>query len=153
MTQKPFHGKFLIYEIFRLYIQLIVLWDFPSGASGKEPTCQYRKRKRCRLDPWVRKTLWRRAQQPTPVFLPGESPWIEKPGWLLSIGLRRVGHDGSNLACPQYYMVMKCFISSEYKILKMCALLFEIKELSRNNFHSIIGRYRYTVRAFLVAQW
>ena len=25
------------------------------------------------LDPWVRKILWRRAWQPTPVFLPGES--------------------------------------------------------------------------------
>ena len=25
------------------------------------------------FDPWVRKILWRRAWQPTPVFLPGES--------------------------------------------------------------------------------
>ena len=25
------------------------------------------------LDPWVRKIPWRRAWQPTPVFLPGES--------------------------------------------------------------------------------
>ena len=25
------------------------------------------------VDPWVRKTPWRRAWQPTPVFLPGES--------------------------------------------------------------------------------
>ena len=25
------------------------------------------------FDPWVRKILWRRKQQPTPVFLPGES--------------------------------------------------------------------------------
>jgi len=29
--------------------------------------------KRCRFDPWVGKTPWRRAWQPTPVFLPGES--------------------------------------------------------------------------------
>ena len=29
--------------------------------------------KRCWFDPWVRKTPWRRAWQPTPVFLPGES--------------------------------------------------------------------------------
>jgi len=28
---------------------------------------------RHRFDPWVRKTPWRRAWQPTPVFLPGES--------------------------------------------------------------------------------
>ena len=29
--------------------------------------------KRCKLDPWVRKIPQRRPQQPTPVFLPGES--------------------------------------------------------------------------------
>ena len=29
--------------------------------------------KRCGFDPWVRKVSWRRAWQPTPVFLPGES--------------------------------------------------------------------------------
>ena len=33
------------------------------------------------------------AWQPTPVFLPGESPRTEKPGGLQSMGLLRVGHD------------------------------------------------------------
>ena len=32
------------------------------------------------FNPWVRKIPWRRAWQPTPVFLPGESPWTEEPG-------------------------------------------------------------------------
>ena len=36
---------------------------------------------------------WRRAYQPTLVFLPGESPWTEKPGVLQSTRLQRVGHD------------------------------------------------------------
>ena len=27
---------------------------------------------RCRFGPWVRKIPWRRARQPTPIFLPGE---------------------------------------------------------------------------------
>ena len=40
------------------------------GASDKELTCQCR---RCALDSWVRKIPWQRAQQPTPVCLPGES--------------------------------------------------------------------------------
>ena len=44
----------------------------PSGGSGKETACQYRRRERCGSDPWVGKIPWR-AQQPTPVFLPGES--------------------------------------------------------------------------------
>ena len=35
--------------------------DIPGGASGKEPTCQYRRLKRHRFDPWVGKILWRRA--------------------------------------------------------------------------------------------
>ena len=44
---------------------------------------------------WSRagKILWRRAWQPTPVFLPGESPWTEEPGGLWSMGSQRAGHD------------------------------------------------------------
>jgi len=33
---------------------------FLSGASGREPTCQSRRR---RFNPWVRKIPWRRAWQ------------------------------------------------------------------------------------------
>ena len=46
---------------------------FPGGASGKETACQCRRCKRCRFDLWVWKIPWRRAWQPTPVFLPGEA--------------------------------------------------------------------------------
>jgi len=35
----------------------------------------------------------RRARQPTPAFLPGESPWTEEPGRLQSMGLQRIRHD------------------------------------------------------------
>ena len=31
--------------------------------------------------------------QPTPVFLPGKSPWTEEPGGLQSAGSQRVRHD------------------------------------------------------------
>ena len=48
---------------------------------------------RAGFDPWVGKIPWRRARQPTPVFLPGESPWTEEPGRLQSMGLQRVAHD------------------------------------------------------------
>ena len=47
--------------------------DFPGGASGKESTCQCRTHKSCGFDPWVGKIPWRKAWQPTLVFLPGES--------------------------------------------------------------------------------
>ena len=56
-----------------------------GGAGGKEPACQCRRRWRHGFDPWVGKISWRRAWQPTPVFLPekfhgqrsllGCSPW------------------------------------------------------------------------------
>ena len=46
---------------------------FPGGASGKKPTCQYRRCKRRSFNPWVGKIPWRRKWQPTPILLPGES--------------------------------------------------------------------------------
>ena len=47
--------------------------SFPGGANGKERTSQCRRLKRCEFNPWVGKIPGRRAWQPTPVFLPGES--------------------------------------------------------------------------------
>ena len=54
----------------------LVVKDLPADADGHN---------RCCFDPWVGKIPWRRAWQPTPVFLPGEfygqrsllgySPW------------------------------------------------------------------------------
>ena len=55
------------------------------------------RRKRCKFDPWARKTPWRRAWQPSSI-LAWRVPWTEQPGGLWSIGSLRVGHDGSNLA-------------------------------------------------------
>ena len=64
----------------------------PGGPSGKELACQCRRHKRLRFDPWVREIPWRRAWQPTLVFLPGESqgqrnlesysPWNHSQTWL-----------------------------------------------------------------------
>ena len=39
----------------------------------KNPLASAGRHKRCGFDPWVGKIPWRRAQQPTPVSLPGES--------------------------------------------------------------------------------
>ena len=54
---------------FKEYIYI----GFSGGTSGKEPTCQCRRCERCRFDPWVGMIPWRRAWQPIPVLLPGES--------------------------------------------------------------------------------
>ena len=45
---------------------------FPGGASSEGSTCQSR-RQETQFSPWVEKIPWRRAWQPSPVFLIGES--------------------------------------------------------------------------------
>ena len=42
-------------------------------CNGKEPACQCRRHRKCEFDPYVHKISWRRAWQPTLVFLPGKS--------------------------------------------------------------------------------
>ena len=64
-------------------------WGFPGSSAGEESACNA-------VDlihslGW--EIPWRREWQPTPVFLPGESPWTEEPGGLQSMGLQRVGHN------------------------------------------------------------
>ena len=56
-----------------------MIQGFPDGANDKEHTCQCRRHKRCRSDPWVGELPCRRAWQPAPVFLPGESHGQRSP--------------------------------------------------------------------------
>ena len=74
---------------------LITSLCLPGGISGKEPFCQCRRHKRLGFDPWVMKIPWRRAWQPTPVFLPGGFPWTEEPGGLQLMRSQRVRYDWS----------------------------------------------------------
>ena len=46
---------------------------FPGGSIVKN-RLQCRRFRRCRFNPWVRKILWRRKSQFTPVFLPQGYP-------------------------------------------------------------------------------
>ena len=66
----------------------ILLRSSSGGSDDQEAACR---------ETWVPslgwEDPWRRAWQPTPIFLPGESPWTEEPGGLQSMGLQRVGHD------------------------------------------------------------
>ena len=70
-------------------IDAFALWCC-GGSDDKELACKV-------VDlgsiPGLGKIPWRRAWQPTSVFLPGESPWTEEPGGLQSMGLQRVRHD------------------------------------------------------------
>ena len=55
--------------------------DFSCGSVGKESTCNEGDSGGS-FSPQVRKIPWRRAWQPTPVFLPGESQgWKSLEGY------------------------------------------------------------------------
>ena len=61
-------------NLFVQFLMMAILTGvFPSGTSGKEPACWYRRPKKCRFDPCVGKIPWRIAWQLSPVFLSGES--------------------------------------------------------------------------------
>ena len=55
----------------------VIMLGLLGGTSGKEPTClpmpETWRNKRLGFSPWVRKIPWRKAQPPTPLFLPGGS--------------------------------------------------------------------------------
>ena len=65
---------------------------------------------------------WRRAWKPTPVFLPGESPWTEKPGGVWSIASQRIRHDCAT----------KCYCTRKEHQISLCSL----KQI-QNPYHSM----------------
>ena len=60
---------------------------FPGGSDGKESACH--EGDLGSIAGLGRSPVvgWRKAWQPTPVFLPGECQWKEEPGGLQSMGL------------------------------------------------------------------
>ena len=61
---------------------------FPGGSDSKESAYNGGD---MGLIPGLGKIPWKRAWQPAPVFLPGESPWTEEPVGLESIVSQRDG--------------------------------------------------------------
>ena len=59
-------------------------YPLPGGSDGKESACHVGD---LGLIPGLGRSPRRRAWQPTPVFLPGESPCTAEPGGLQSMGL------------------------------------------------------------------
>ena len=66
------------------------LMDFPGGSDGKASAYSVGD---LGLIPGLGRSPGGGHSNPTPVFLPGESPWTEKPGGLQSMGSQRVRHD------------------------------------------------------------
>ena len=103
-----FYIYLLIYHLSLYHLSVYTfsdLWSFPGGAVVKNPPVNSGDQE-MRFYPWVRKIPWRRAWQPTPVFLPrkphgqrslvGYSPWgckeLDMTEWLstqIPSGLRK----------------------------------------------------------------
>jgi len=86
-------NPFLLSEVF------IPFMGFPGGSDGKEPACNAGEPG---LDPWVGKIPWRRAWQPTSVFLPGESHGQRNPAGYSPWGWKESDRT-EQLACTHTY--------------------------------------------------
>ena len=71
---------------------------FPGGTAVKESACNAGD---WGSIPWVGKIPWRRNWQPTPVFLPRESPWTEEAGRLQPTGSQESDIDLATKPPPQ----------------------------------------------------
>ena len=80
-----------VYGVTQSWTRLKRLSSSSSMAQTVKKICLQCQRPK--FDPWVRKILWKRERQPTPVFLPGgfhgqrslvgNSPWgFKSPTWL-----------------------------------------------------------------------
>ena len=85
----------------------------PKCTSGKELACQCRRHKRRTCYTWVGKIPWRRACQPTAVFLPGESHGQRSHGvakswtWLKQLSTHARTHGQSILQRERHAAALK----------------------------------------------
>ena len=68
---------------------------FPGAASGKEPTCQFKRHKRHRFDPWVRKIPG--GGHGNPLQYSCLENLMDRGAWCATV--QRVKYDWSNWAC------------------------------------------------------
>ena len=93
---------------------------FPGGQTVKNLPAMWKT--------WVWSLGWedplRRAWQPIPVFLPGESLWTQEPAGLQSMGLQRIRHNWVTK-----HSTMKCYSSTKRnKILTHATAMMNLKK-------------------------
>ena len=129
-------------------------WGFLGGSVVKESTCQCKRCRRHRFDPWIRKIPWRRKWQSIPLFLPGKhlgqrclagsSPWdCKRVGYYL---VNKQQQQVSSLIvsvktfCSLFKWVI-CFL-----FLKKIYIVLKYSWLTMFQVHSkVIQIYKYTL--------
>ena len=94
--------------------------DYPLQYSWASLVGQMAKESACNVGdlgsiPGLGRFPWRRAWPPTPVFLPGESPWTEEPGRLM--GLQTVRHDWVTKQSTPLLLFVRVAFASGHQIL------------------------------------
>ena len=106
MSLKPMEMQTYSYKIDLVYLFQLVSKDFCDISSWlntwtsqvalvvkNPPACQYSRRRRHWFDPWIGKDPWRKAWQPTLVFLPVESHGQRSLAEYGPLGFQRVKHN------------------------------------------------------------
>ena len=93
-----------------LLISVSVLAGIPWWFSGLRIHLQCERHSRPGFNPWIRKILWRRQWQPTPVFLPGEFHGKRSlGGFIQSMGSQRVRHNWvTECAHTHCHIIQEC---------------------------------------------
>ena len=136
---------------------------FPVGTSGEEPTCQCRRCKRRRFDPWVGKIPWRRAWQPTPVFLPGWSVHrvAQNRTWLKWLNTPHVGLDKLIMTRYDHGKDMRWgreYVENLFSAQLWCEPKTALKNKANWFFKNVISRlffwtYNFGITALQMANW
>ena len=79
---------------------MVIVLDFPGGASGKEPAYQGRRHKRCIWPPSWEDPL-EEGMSTHSSILAWRIPRAEEPGGLQSTGLQRIEHNWNDVACTR----------------------------------------------------
>ena len=95
----------------------IFFFGFPNG---KESTCQCRRCRRCRFNPWVGEISWGRKREPTPIFLPGKFY-----GKRSLVGSSPRGRKESDMTVDGHTHILfvfifqykQCYINSKYMVI------------------------------------
>ena len=84
LNLSPNQGLFQWVSYSHQVAKVLELWG--GGVIPWRRKCQWKRYNRYGFDPWVGKISWRRAQQPTPVFLP-ENPMDREAWWATVHGI------------------------------------------------------------------
>ena len=78
---------------------------FPGGTSGKEPTCQCRRCRRCGFHLWVGEGPLEKGTATHSSILAWRIPWIEKPGELHAMTQHASSYHGGGLV-PKLCLIL-----------------------------------------------